>query len=169
MPVTLTEIFNFFFSGWRKVNSAPVCFGAKHNVFGRFHLPSTGKLAAIKLVHLYGYVACAAPHPEYWSYWGCADHPDTKNHVNVVITDAHNHIILPPNQLIVTGWLAAGKWYHDVGHSSVSPELVLSVFSDPRHVSSGQEFRVWYGEDLVNFHEQDNGGKVCSDVYALYV
>ena len=64
MPVTLTEIFNFFFSGWRKVNSAPVCFGAKHNVFGRFHLPSSGKLAAIKLVHLYGYVACAAPHPE---------------------------------------------------------------------------------------------------------
>ena len=146
-----------------------MCFGARHNVFGRFHLPSSGKLAAIKLVHLYGYVSCFATRPEYWSYWGCAHNPLTKNQINVVITNAHNHIILPPNQLIVTGWLAAGKWYHDVGYSSVSPELVLSVFSDPCPVSSGQEFRVWYGEDLVNFHDQDNGGKVCSDVYALYV
>ena len=146
-----------------------MCFGAKHNVFGRFHLPSTGKLAAIKLVHLYGYVACAAPHPEYWSYWGCAHHPDTKNQINVVITNAHNHIILPPNQLLASGFIAAGKWYNDVGYSSQSPELFLSVFSHPLHVSSGQEFRVWYGEDLVNHTEQDNDGTVCSDVYALYV
>ena len=146
-----------------------MCFGAKDNVFGRFHLPSSGKLAAIKLVHLYGYVSCLSSNRSHWSYWGCGHLHVTKNHINVVITNAHNHIILPPNQLIVTGWLAAGKWYHDVGYSSVSPELVLSVFSDPCPVSSGQEFRVWYGEDLVKFHEQDNGGKVCSDVYALYV
>ena len=146
-----------------------MCFGAKHNVFGKFHLPSSGKLAAIKLVHLYGYVSCHAPNPNHWSYWGCAHRTSTKNQINVVITDAHNHIILPPNQLIVTGSLAAGKWYYDVGYSSLSPELVLSVFSHPLHVSSGQEFRVWYGEDLVNHTEQDNDGKVCSDVYALYV
>ena len=146
-----------------------MCFGAKHNVFGKFQLPSSGKLAAIKLVHLYGYVSCLAPHPSHWSYWGCAHHGGTTNYNNVVITDAHNHIILPPSQLIVTGSLAPGKWYYNVGYSSVSPELVLSVFSHPLHVSSGQEFRVWYGEDLVNFYDHDNDGKVCSDVYALYV
>ena len=166
MPVTLTEIFNFF-PGWRKANSVPVCFGARHNVFGKFHLPSSGKLAAIKLVHLYGYVSCRAPDPYHWSYWGCGK--AANNRVNVVITNAHNHIILPPNQLIASGESAAGKWYNELGYSSVSPELVLSVFSDPPHVSSGQEFRVWYGEDLMNFTESNNDGKVCSDVYALYV
>ena len=146
-----------------------MCFSAKHNLFGKFYLPSRGKLAAIKLVHLYGYVSCAATHPGYWSYWGCGHNHLTKNQINVVITDAHDRIILPPNQLIVSGWLAAAKWYHDVGYSSLSPELVLSVFSHPRHVSSGQEFHVWYGENLVNAYDQDNDGTVCSDVYALYV
>ena len=132
-------------------------------------MPSSGELAAIKLVHLYGYVSCAKSKPNHWSYWGCGH--GIKNYINVVITkaDNHNHIILPPNQLKVSGSLAAGKWYHDVGYSSLSPELVLSVFSDPLHVSSGQEFHVWYGEDLVNWTESDNDGKVCSDVYALYV
>ena len=146
-----------------------MCFGAKDNAFGRFHLPSSGKLAAIKLVHLYGYVSCLAPHPSHWSYWGCAHHGGITNYNNVVIKDAHDHIILPPKELLASGGNAAGKWYYNVGYSSLSPELVLSVFSDPPNVSSGQEFRVWYGEDLVKYYEQDNGGKVCSDVYALYV
>ena len=146
-----------------------MCFGARHNVFGKFHLPSSGKLAAIKLVHLYGYVSCESSNPSHWSYWGCGHLHATKNHINVVITNAHNHIILPPNQLLASGGIAAGKWYNDVGYSSLSPELVLSVFSHTPPVSSGQEFRVWYGEDLVNWAEGDNDGKVCSDVYALYV
>ena len=167
MTVTLTEKSLIRFSGWLKANSFPVCFGARHNVFGKFHLPSSGKLAAIKLVHLYGYVSCAAPKPYHWSYWGCGH--VNKNDINVVITDTHNRIILPPNQLITSGSHAAGKWYNDLGYSSVSPELVLSVFSHPPQVSSGQEFRVWYGEDLVNWTEHDNDGKVCIDVYALYV
>ena len=100
---------------------------------------------------------------------GCAHHGGITNYINVVITDAHDHIILPPKKLLASGGNAAGKWYYNVGYSSLSPELVLSVFSDPCHVSSGQEFRVWYGEDLKKYYEQDNGGKVCSDVYALYV
>ena len=149
-----------------------MCFGARHNVFGKFHLPSSGKLAAIL-----SWFICTVTCPVWrhirvighWSYWGCTHHGGTTNYNNVVITNAHNHIILQPNQLTVTGSLAPGKWYYNVGYSSLSPELVLSVFSHPLDVSSGQEFRVWYGEDLVNFYDHDNDGKVCSDVYALYV
>ena len=54
-------------------------------------------------------------------------------------------------------------------YNSLSPELILSVYSHPRWVSSGQELRLWYGEDLVNSSEGDNGGRACCDVYALYV
>ncbi|KAL9960060.1 hypothetical protein ACROYT_G033461 [Oculina patagonica] len=43
---------------WIKLNSAPVCFGAKGDQFGKFSVPSGGSLLSIKLVHLNGYVSC---------------------------------------------------------------------------------------------------------------
>lgn len=49
-----------------------------------------------------------------------------------------------------------------------SPELVLSFFH-PYSVHSGQELRLWYGEDFMNISEADNGGRACVDIYALYV
>ena len=156
---------------WHKVNYSPVCFGAKSNQFGRFYLPSSGKLAAIKLVHLYGYVSCDTNVISHSSYWGCGD--DSWNGINekidVVITTSGNDVILPPSQFI-TGPTRSQqlKWAKVPGYNSLSPELILSVYSHPRSVSSGQELRLWYGEDLVNSSEGDNGGKACCDVYALY-
>ena len=89
-----------------------------------------------------------------------------KDQVNVVITDTSNHIILPANQFMVH----SAKWYRVPYYNApFAPELVLSVFSHPRWVSSGQQFRLWYGEDLTDYTEHDNGGRSCCDVYALYV
>jgi len=51
----------------------------------------------------------------------------------------------------------------------MSPELVLSVFSSPLSVTSGQELRLWYGEDLGGSTEHDNGGTSCSDVFARFM
>lgn len=156
---------------WRKVNSSPVCFGARNHQFGRFFMPSSGRLAAIKLVHLYGYVSCSKHgNVDHWSYWGCGySFSLTRDKVNVVITTSSNHIILPPNQFLNGGWLGSAKWHEILGYNSWSPELVFSVFSHPLRVSSGQQLRVWYGEDLVDLYETDNGGRVCCDVYARYV
>ena len=153
---------------WRKVNNWPVCFEAKGNRFGRFYVPG-GRLAAIKLVHLYGYVSCHVHGPSFWSYWGCGDNPSMglNTLVNAVITDSHNHILLPPIQFQKISNL---KWYRVPGYNSLSPELVLPFFSSPKWVRSNlQELRVWYGENLVNLSEGDNGGTVCADVYALFV
>ena len=149
-----------------------MCFGARNHQFGRFFIPSSGRLAAIKLVHLYGYVSCYT-HGDvnHWSYWGCGySYSSTRDKVNVVITTSSNHIILPPNQFLTrSGSLGSGKWHEILGYNSWSPELVFSVFSHPLWVSSGQQLRVWYGEDLVDYAENDNGGRVCCDVYARYV
>ena len=156
----------------RKVNSSPVCFGARNHQFGSFSMPSRGRLAAIKLVHLYGYVSCNTNgDSNSWSYWGCGySSGSLKDKVNVVITASSNHIILPPNQFLTrSGSYASGKWHDILGFNSWSPELVLSVFSHPLWVSSGQQLRVWDGEDLVDYIETDNGGRVCCDVYARYV
>ena len=75
-PVSL-ELFFFFNvflvlteTPWRKLNSAPVCFGAKDNQFGRFQVEVDGSIQAVKLVHLSGQVTCD-PHPISWSNWGC--------------------------------------------------------------------------------------------------
>ncbi|CAH3022021.1 unnamed protein product [Porites evermanni] len=151
---------------WRKVNKWPVCFEAKGNRFGRFYVPG-GRLAAIKLVHLYGYVSCHVHGPSFWSYWGCGDNPSMRLNtlVNAVITDSSNHILLPPIQFQKISSL---KWYRVPGYNSLSPELVLPFFSSPNWVHSNQELRVWYGENLVK-NNGDNGGKVCADVYALFV
>ena len=143
-----------------------MCFGAKNNQYGKFDAPSSGNLAAIKLVHLYGYVSCASSVKTSWSYWGCAL-CGIQDQVNVVITttaDADG-ILLPPSQLIISG---GGKWSKIRGYNEISPELVLSFLSQPRSVTSGQEFRLWYGEDLMDHTEDDNDGKVCCDVYAFF-
>ena len=151
---------------WRKVNTSPVCFEAKGSRFGRFYIPR-GTLAAIKLVHLYGYVSCDTRITSHWSYWGCGDNRwnGINTQVNVVITDSSNHILLPPIQFQKISNL---KWYRVPGYNSLSPELVLPFFWSPKWVHSNQELRVWYGENLVK-NNGDNGGKVCADVYALFV
>ena len=125
---------------WRKVNKWPVCFEAKGNQFGRFYVPG-GRLAAIKLVHLYGYVSCYVQRPSFWSYWGCGDNPwmGLNTLVNAFITNSSNNILLPPIQLRN---ISEGNWYRVPGYNSLSPELVLPFFSSPKLVNSNQELRV---------------------------
>ena len=144
-----------------------MCSGTKGDKSGNFSAPA-GKLAAIKLVYLYGYVSCSTFVSSYWSYWGCGVDPrnakNTHRQVNVVITNSSNHILLPPNQIIGD---VTNKWYTIPGYNSLSPELVLSVFLNPISVPSNQVLRLWYGEDLTNQSEGDNGGTVCTDVYSI--
>jgi len=147
------------------MNSRPVCFGAKDNTFGSFNVPYGGKIAAVKLVHLSGYVTCARSSFSYWSFWGCANHPARGTQVNVIITTSSNTIITPVSPFLTDH---PGKWCELPGYNSFSPEIILPRFS-PYSVSSGQELRVWYGEDLAGSTESDNGGLVCCDVYGLYI
>ena len=157
---------------WRKANTSPVCFGARNNQFGRFNAPISGKLAAVKLVHLYGYVRCSTDQDGLWSFWGCGKRLSVKNHVDVVITRSTNQIILPPSQFFRNG---PGKWSEIPGYNSNSPRLVMSSMipllgSQPTlYVRAGEPLRLWYGEDLVGYTENDNGGKVCCDVHVLTV
>ena len=74
--------------------------------------------------------------------------------VSVTITTTANRILLPPKQFLTIPSL---EWYKIPGYNSVSPELILSVLSTPNWISSEQELLLWYGEDLVNFSEEDNG------------
>ena len=142
-----------------------MCFGAKSGQFGRFNVKTGQKLAAVKLVHLYGYVSCDTRHVSYWSYWGCGLYGWGRGKVNVVITTSTNQVLLPPREFIVSD---RSKWSKVPGYDSLSSELVLSFFSPPS-VELNQDLRVWYGEDLMDATEGQNGGTVCVDVYAIFV
>ena len=138
------------------------------NQYGSFKTPSSGNLAAIKLVHLYGYVSCASSITSSWTYWGCnlPCYPKWRSWVGVAITNSTNDLLLPTSRFLAAGHTA---WYKIPGYHSLSPELVLSFFSNPHSMSSGEELRLWYSEDLLDSTESDNDGKTCCDVYALYV
>ena len=162
----ISLVFVYSTDRWEKQNTSPVCFGAKDNQYGRFYVTgSYRKLAAVKLVHLYGYVSCYTRYVSHWSYWGCGSYRGALGKINVVITTSGNHVLLPPRQFIAR---AGSKWFQVPGYNSLSPELVLSFFS-PSRVNRRQELRVWYGEDLMNTSEGDNGGTACVDVYAIFV
>lgn len=151
---------------WHKQNTSPVCFGAKNNQFGSFTAKTGSKrLAAVKLVHLYGYVTCNTREVSYWSYWGCGSNALVRELVNVVITTSTDQIILPQGQLIVRD---NAKWSKIPTYNSLSPELILSSLN-PTPVALNQQLRLWYGEDLMNSTEGDNDGTVCVEVYALFV
>ncbi|KAL9960944.1 hypothetical protein ACROYT_G034452 [Oculina patagonica] len=149
---------------WLKLNFRPVCFGTRDTQYGDFSVSYGGKIAGFTLVHLSGYVTCGKRRVSHYSFWGCGDAGGVKNHVNVVITTSSNHVIVPPSEFFTFG---NGKWSEIPGYNSMSPEIVLPSFS-PFSVRSDDQFRLWYGDDLVNFTEHDNGGRVCADVYALY-
>ena len=106
-------------------------------------MPSSGGLAAIKLVHLYGYVSCRANEANRWSYWGCGGDP-----LFVAVTTSTNRVLFPPNQ-----FKDNSKEFRIKAYNSWSPELVFSVFSHPHWVSLGQQLRVWYTQDLWDFSE----------------
>ncbi|XP_044182757.1 uncharacterized protein LOC122963385 [Acropora millepora] len=143
---------------WRKLNSAPVCFGAKDNQFGRFQVEIGGSIQAIKLVHLSGYVTCDS-RPISRSNWGCAGQHRVRN-IALFLTNASNTILLPMGQ---------SSPYTIPGYDEQSSEIVFSGFPNPLHLSSDKELRLWYSEDLVDQSEHDNGGTSCTDVFAKYL
>ena len=147
-------IFCFFYiePPWRKLNTAKVCFGAKDNQFGKFVIEVGRSAKSVKLVHLSGSVHCNK-----WQYndhkWGCRNIG-----IGTMLTTSSNAILLPNNQ--------NGAWYKLPGSTYNSPEIVFTDLKNPLILSSGQELRIWYGEDLLNSGEDDNNGTTCADVYA---
>jgi len=61
----------------------------------------------------------------------------------------------------------SGLWYSmPVVDDKHSDELVFSNFDYPLYLHPYMELRVWLCEDLKNWSESDNQGRVCVDVFA---
>lgn len=148
---------------WQQINLRQVCFHAKGKRPGEFQYLGEGKLlGAMKLVHREGTVRCVA-NTAYDSRWGCYHYPTlVKFPLNVVVTDNHNNIIFPAEKYFKN----TGLWYNlpftDALHSDA---LVFTNYNHPVYLARGARVRIWYGEDLKNWYNGDNGGRVCVDVY----
>ena len=143
---------------WRKMNSNPVCFGARDNKFGRFTISLSGRATKIRLVHISGSLACVGN--VYHTHWGCRS--SSFNFFETVITDATNNIIFPPSSIITESTQVG---YDLDGYTLDSPEIQLSFKTT---VSAGQEYRIWYGQDLNDVSENNNSGTACVDVFLAF-
>ena len=142
---------------WRKLNTAPVCFGANFDEFGSFAIEFGGSVNAVKLVHVAGEISCSAL-PGITAKFGCGT--ASVYEIHTVITTSNNEILLPESKETV---------YTLPGYQRDSEEIVFAEISTPLLLSFGQELRIWYGEDLINKDDGDNSGNHCVDVYAKYM
>lgn len=102
----------------------------------------------------------------YNSHWGCHHYSSYINYpLNVVITDQENNILYPESSFFKN----AGLWYYYPGTDDlVTNELVFVNYGIPFWLEQHRQLRVWYGEDLKNWNEGDNQGRVCVAVFAKF-
>ena len=158
----------FISENWKKINDGPVCFGAKDDSYGNFSIKENGLINTFKLVHRSGSLKCHPSLPA--TYWGCSSERYGEKRFNTVITD-NVMVALSLADYSRDSRLCGYKYYSyqlDGIHVN-STELVYNMLSPQLSVSVGQEFHIWYGEDLTDCDQDDNSGKTCADVYAWYV
>jgi len=122
---------------------------------------------ALKLVYESSEVRCVS-YIAYNSRWGCHGYSSSKAYpLNVIITDRHDNVIFPLQQFIKHG---SRLWYTmPVADDKHSDELVFSNFDYPLYLHPHMELRVCFGEDLKNWAEVDNQGRVCVNVFAYVI
>ena len=161
--------FHFILVNWIHMTPSTVCFGATGNSFGAFTTPTSGDVITFKLIYQSGYVECAGG---YQSLWGC-NHPvvPTGYRMGTYITDSQKNRLLPEDESL-NDPLASDclyLYYNLPGHTPDSTELLFDNFSIPVSASAGQQFQLWFVEDLTNCREGNNAGQTCAEVYGLFV
>ena len=144
---------------WVKLNTSPVCFGAKGSQYGHFSYSEDISVRQFMLLHRSGKVTCRRSNDG--SNWGC--NPDQAG-LSTILTDQQNKILAPAASKV-----SENGWYTLAGYKSSSPFLAFcaQLPCQPVVIPANSELRLWYGEDLRGYTEGDNGGETCADVYAL--
>ena len=160
--VSLNFAFKCFSEKWKKINTGPVCFGARDDSYGAFNITESGVIRTFKLVHLSGSIRCNHAYPP--CYWGCEYHSHGDTKLLTVITFKNR------SALLLSDYKKKGCHYsykiEGVGVNET--ELRFNNLPSPISVSVGDEFQIWYGQDLYYCSEDNNSGQTCADVYAWY-
>ena len=160
--VSLNFAFKCFSEKWKKINTGPVCFGARDDSYGAFNIPESGVIYTFKLIHLSGSVKCNRKYPP--CYWGCDNPEFGDTRLLTVITFKNRSALLLADYKKVN----CDSPYKIEGVGVNETELRFNNLPSPISVSVGDEFQIWYGQDLKDCYERDNSGQTCADVYAWY-
>ena len=153
---------------WQKINTAPVCFGARDNKYGAFNMTKTGRVRTMKLVRRKGTIWCNTKLDP--SYWGCRHSNYAKTTSLTIITNSKREAIIPPHEeLQASNGCNKPYCYLLEGFAHNSPELRFRSLSSPLSLLRYQELQIWFGQDFVDCSEDNNGGSTCVDVYAWYI
>ena len=154
---------------WQKLNTDPVCFGARDNKYGAFNITKTGRVRTMKLVHKSGSIRCNTVYGD--SFWGCINPTAySSNQFMTVMTNNKGEALLPPIEALKGSYACGKKHYYDLGDTGhKSPTLVYQNLSSLMPLLRGQELQIWYGQDLIDCAEAINSGATCVDVYAWYI
>ena len=155
--------FQFFFSEtWKKINTGPVCFGARDDSYGAFNISESGVIHTFKLVHLSGSISC---NPNFSpSYWGCVNPWFEDRRLLTVLTFKNKSALLLANYKKKD----CDYSYKIEGVGVNETELRFNNLPSPISVSVGDKFQIWYTQDLYYCSEDNNSGQTCADVYAWY-
>lgn len=164
---------SFYVVIWHKINTNPVCFGARDDTFGSFNITQPGHIGALRLVHIYGLLVCHSISTN--SFWGCEVplYVD-KTLMTLISHSSSRSVLLPRRKLTQMGLFDPNTCgieltYRLDGFNDSSPELIFNTSSVPLAVSSNQEFWIWCGQDLADCSESNNYGQSCVDVYEWYI
>ncbi|KAL9961578.1 hypothetical protein ACROYT_G030540 [Oculina patagonica] len=154
-------------NNWIQMSPSSVCFGSKDDSYGSFTIPTPGKINTFKLTYLYGNINCAAYS---WSgqksRWGC------NGAIGVHITYTNKSRLLPANSSYMTGGdnCDLNEYYYFPWAITEGEELCFDEFSSPLSMSVGEQFQVWFIEDLKECgSEWDNTDEqTCAEVYGFY-
>ena len=146
---------------WYKLNKSLVCFGAKGNTPGSFKSSHGLTAFLVAIHHRSGGVACNSQTKTAFS---CAG----SKFLGVFLTNSRNQPIVPQSPTYPDNHRNHG-WYYLNGYTGASRNVVFVASHSTlgHYITKGETLRVWYGEDLYNNTESDNGGRSCVDVYAL--
>ena len=139
-------------------------------MYGAFFITKNGLLKTMKLVHKTGSIRCNSYDPA--SYWGCTNQKGYGNNgLMTIITNSKKEAFLPPTEDLRAHYVDNDKkphFYSLNGSNHTSPELVFRDLPNKVSVSRGQELQIWYGQDWIDWSQENNNGIACVDVYALY-
>lgn len=145
-----------------------VCFGSKDDSYGAFKILVPGRIVTFKLTYLNGSVSCYKDSSSSKSNWGCR--LKRVYTMGTHITYSNKTRLLPKSEYLQGETGCAQSYYHLPWATIDSSELVFDNLSSPLAVTANKEFQVWFGEDLINCRDRNNGvQKTCARVYGLYV
>ncbi|XP_066927449.1 uncharacterized protein [Clytia hemisphaerica] len=148
-------------AGYKQVTTSPVCYKGKDSSPGFFTIKDAGSIAFVKLQHVSGYIACGERLVSRWACGCCYK----ENTVLTLITDSQDRPLFPDN---VFETRVNHKEILLVDFDHMSNELVLPTSQGVQKVNGGDVWKIWFGEDYVDWAEFNNSGEHCVHVSLFY-